>query len=122
VRELQLGLEAFKAPSAASRSGMAAAMESDGKKYTEAQVNLAKPLSDAVKLDELQALKVVEEPSTEIDISDFITEEMVWKSADTYWRERSSLVALLGELVSYAYENENNPDYESIATVETIRS
>ncbi|KAK3818723.1 MAG: nucleoporin subcomplex protein binding to Pom34-domain-containing protein [Benniella sp.] len=122
VREIQLGLEAFKAPSAASRSGMTAAMGSDGKKYTEAQVNLAKRLSDAVKLDELQALKVVEELSTEIDISDFITEEMVWKSVDTYWRERSSLVALLGELVSYAYENENNPDYESIAAVETIRS
>ncbi|KAG0234218.1 nucleoporin subcomplex protein binding to Pom34-domain-containing protein [Mortierella sp. GBAus27b] len=120
--EIKLGLSAFKAPSSGSRSAMAAATGIDGKKYSETQVNLAKRLSDAVKLDELQALKVVEELSTEINIPETITEEIVWKAVDTYWRERSSLVALLGELVSHAYENETNPDYESIAAVEAIRA
>ncbi|KAG0361104.1 nucleoporin subcomplex protein binding to Pom34-domain-containing protein [Gamsiella multidivaricata] len=122
ISEIQLGLEAFKKPSAASRSGMATATRTDGKKYTEAQMNLAKRLSDVVKLDELQALKIVDKLSQEIDVPDTITEEFVVKAITMYWKERSSLVALLGELVKQAKDGESDPEYQRIAGVDRIQT
>ncbi|KAG0309101.1 hypothetical protein BGZ98_005213 [Dissophora globulifera] len=122
ANDLQIGLDAFKKPSPGSRSGMTAATRADGKKYTDAQVNLAKRLSDAVKLDELQALKIIEDLSDEVDIPDAITDNLVLRAVTSYWAERSSLVSLLGELVKQAKQNDTNSDFERIATVDRIRA
>ncbi|KAF8996385.1 hypothetical protein BGZ52_011424, partial [Haplosporangium bisporale] len=67
MTNMELGLDAFKAPSASARSGMASAINAEGKKYSEAQINLAKRLSDIVKLDETQALKIIDELVPEVE-------------------------------------------------------
>ncbi|KAG0025206.1 hypothetical protein BGZ81_007329 [Podila clonocystis] len=118
---LELGLDAFKAPSVSSRSGMASATNTDGKKYSEAQINLAKRLSDIVKLDETQALKVIDELVLEVEVPETITEDLVLKVLDVYWKERSSLVASLGQLAKLAKDNETNPELQ-IPGVERILS
>ncbi|KAG0005262.1 hypothetical protein BGZ80_001288 [Entomortierella chlamydospora] len=122
ISEIQLGLEAFKPPSSASRTGMATAKTIDGQKYTDAQVSLAKRLSDAVRLDELQALKIIEDLSTEIEIPETIKEEHVLEAVSRYWKERSSLIALLGEIVNQAKRNELSVEHQTIAAVVRIQS
>ncbi|KAG0213873.1 hypothetical protein BGX28_003297 [Mortierella sp. GBA30] len=120
--QIQLGLDTFKKPSSTSRTGMNTAKRSDDKKYTDAQISLAKRLSDAVKLDELQALKVVEELSEESEIPDMITEELVLKAIAAHWKERSSVIALLGEVVKQAKDNELNARYNRIPAVDRVQS
>ncbi|KAF9982954.1 hypothetical protein BGZ75_005572 [Mortierella antarctica] len=122
IDQIRLGLDAFKGPSSTSRTGMATAKRPDDKNYTDAQINLAKRLSDAVKLDELQALKVVAELSLDTDMPGTITEEIVLKAITLYWRERSSLVALLGELVRQAKQNESNERYIRIPAIDRAQS
>ncbi|KFH70894.1 hypothetical protein MVEG_03741 [Podila verticillata NRRL 6337] len=112
MTNLELGLDAFKAPSASARSGMASAINAEGKKYSEAQINLAKRLSDIVKLDETQALKIIDELVLEVEVPDTITEDMVLKVLDVYWKERSSLIASLGRLAKYAKDNETSPELQ----------
>ncbi|KAG0346587.1 hypothetical protein BG004_001341 [Podila humilis] len=121
LASLQLGLEAFKGPSAPARSGMATATNTDGKKYSEAQINLAKRLSDIVSLDEAQALKVIDELVLEVEVPETVTEELVLKALDVYWKERSSLIASLGQLAKQAKDNETNPELQ-IRAVDTILS
>ncbi|KAF9115457.1 hypothetical protein BGX27_007710 [Mortierella sp. AM989] len=122
INEIQLGLEAFKPPSSTSRTGMATAKTVDGKKYTDEQVSLAKRLSDAVKLDEIQALKIVEDLSTEMEIPETVKEEHVLEAVSRYWKERSSLIALLGEIVTQAKRNELSMESQAIAAVVRIQS
>ncbi|KAF8931509.1 nucleoporin subcomplex protein binding to Pom34-domain-containing protein [Dissophora ornata] len=122
INEIKLGLEAFKKPSATSRTGMTTATRADGKKFTDAQVILAKRLSDIVKLDEMQALKIIDDFSLELNVPDTITEDVVLKAVISYWKERSSLVSLLGELVRQSAQNGSNLEYEKIAVVEGIKS
>ncbi|KAF9915544.1 hypothetical protein BX616_005923 [Lobosporangium transversale] len=107
IKDIELGMEAFKPSSTTARSGMATATRSDGKKYTETQINLAKRLSDAVKLDEIQALKVIEGISTVTgaDIPETITEEHVLEAISEYWKERTSLVATLGLIANLAKQH-----------------
>ncbi|KAI1296056.1 hypothetical protein EDD11_007615 [Mortierella claussenii] len=108
INDIEQGLDTFKKPSATSRTGMATAKRSDGEKYTEVQINLAKRLSDAVKLDETQALKIIEDLQTEAVVSapETIREEHVLEAVSRYWKERSSMVALLGELAKQTKRNE----------------
>ncbi|KAG0209732.1 hypothetical protein BGX33_005360 [Mortierella sp. NVP41] len=122
IGEIQLGLGAFKKPSTTARTGMASATNAAGQKYTEPQINLAKKLSDTVKLDETQALSVVEELSLEMDIPETITDTVLFSAIRTYWKERLSLVALLGDIVSQVKENDHNSDYGSIPVVDQILS
>ncbi|KAF8980374.1 hypothetical protein BGZ46_004301 [Entomortierella lignicola] len=122
INEIQLGLEVFKPPSSTSRTGMATAKTVDGQKYTDTQLNLAKRLSDAAKLDEIQALRIVEDLSAEMEIPEIITEEHVLGAVSRYWKERSSLIALLGEIVSQAKMNEVSMEQQTIAAVVRIQS
>ncbi|KAG0293960.1 hypothetical protein BGZ96_002010 [Linnemannia gamsii] len=115
--DIKLGLGAFKEPSASARTGMTSATNAAGQKYTEPQINLAKRLSDTVKLNETQALSVVEELSLEMDIPDTITDAVLLNAVTTYWKERLSLVALLKEIVGQVTENDHNSDYGTIPSV-----
>ncbi|KAF9929842.1 hypothetical protein FBU30_001155 [Linnemannia zychae] len=122
MEEIKLGLAAFKEPSAAARTGMASITNTAGQKYTESQINLAKRLSDTVKLNETQALSVVEELSLEMDIPEIITDEILLKAVTIYWKERLSLVALLGDVINQVKDNDQNSDYGSILAVDQILS
>ncbi|KAF9585752.1 hypothetical protein BGW38_000910 [Lunasporangiospora selenospora] len=120
--DLMLGLDAFKQPAATSRNNMATATTSNGVKYTTAQINLAKRLSDAVKLDELQALLIVEELTAEMgEIPETITDQLVGYAIAAYWDERLSLLRFLGKIVKLDKECEPDSAY-STASVSRIRS
>ncbi|KAF9426471.1 hypothetical protein BGZ94_006481 [Podila epigama] len=110
LQSLQLGLDAFKPPSATARSGMASATNHEGIKYTDAQINLAKRLSDVVRLEETQALRIIDELVLEVQIPDTVTEDLVFKALDVYWKERSSIIAALGQLAKLAKDNETKPE------------
>ncbi|KAK3829983.1 MAG: nucleoporin subcomplex protein binding to Pom34-domain-containing protein [Linnemannia gamsii] len=120
VDDIKLGLDAFKEPSATARTGMASATNATGQKYTDAQINLAKRLSDTVKLNETQALSVVEELSLELDIPETITDTILLRAVTTYWKERLSLVALLGEIIRQVKGNEQNSEYGTIPAVNQL--
>ncbi|KAF9188660.1 hypothetical protein BGZ51_000399 [Haplosporangium sp. Z 767] len=122
IDQIQLGLEAFKKPSSASRTAMAQAVTVDKQKFTDSQMNLAKRLSDVVKLNEMQALKIIEELSTETEIPESFTDDLVFKAVTAYWKERSSLVALLGEILKQTVDNEPNSGFNSIPAIDNIRS
>ncbi|KAF9438943.1 hypothetical protein BGZ76_002606 [Entomortierella beljakovae] len=122
INDIQLGLEAFKPPSSTSRTGLATAKTANGQKYTESQLNLAKKLSDAVKLDEIQALKIIEYVAAEVDIPEIIKEEHVLEAVSRYWKERSSLIALLGEIVNQAKRDEISMERQTPASIVKIQS
>ncbi|KAH7056502.1 nucleoporin subcomplex protein binding to Pom34-domain-containing protein [Linnemannia elongata] len=115
--DIKLGLSAFKEPSATARASMASATNAAGQKFTDAQINLAKRLSDTVKLNETQALSVVEELSLEMDIPDTITDSVLLNAVTTYWKERLSLVALLKEIIGQVTENNHTGEYGTIPSV-----
>ncbi|KAF9157953.1 hypothetical protein DFQ26_008126 [Actinomortierella ambigua] len=93
-------LDAFKKPSAASRSAMTKQTKKHGgAKFTDPEVKLATRLSDLVDLDELQALDVVEQLSQEEVIDADRVEEQLINATNRYWKERSSVIALLGLLI-----------------------
>ncbi|KAG0226805.1 hypothetical protein BGW41_004078 [Actinomortierella wolfii] len=93
-------LDTFKKPSASSRSAMTKQTKKhSGAKYTDAEIKLATRLSDLVDLDELRALSIVEELSHEEVVDADRMEEQLINATNRYWKERSSIIALLGLLI-----------------------
>ncbi|KAF9970487.1 hypothetical protein BGZ73_006799 [Actinomortierella ambigua] len=93
-------LDAFKKPSATSRSAMTKKTKKHGgNKFSDAEVKLATRLSDLVELDELQALDIIEELSQEQVVDAERVEEQLINATNRYWKERSSIIALLGLLI-----------------------
>ncbi|GJJ70026.1 nuclear pore complex protein Nup188 [Entomortierella parvispora] len=122
IQHIQLGLDYFKKPSSTSRTGMATAKSEKGEKYSESYINLAKRLSDVVKVDELQALKAVEELSKTSEVPSTITPAVVLQAVTSLWKERTAAISLVSDIIRYESNDQTNPNYERISAVDNILS